>query len=133
MNDQGDDQQGNQASAPDLEQLVGQWLALPDLADELGRTVKQCRQLVAERQVLTHRVGPRSVVSVPAAFVLEGELLAALPGTITVLADAGLDDQESLEWLFTPDASLPIEGAPIDMLRAGRKAEVRKRAQELAF
>ncbi len=36
-----------------------------------------------------------------------------------------------LRWLFTPDDSLP--GTPIDALRGGRKTEVRRRAQALAF
>ena len=36
-----------------------------------------------------------------------------------------------MRWLFTPDDSLP--GTPADALRAGRKTEVRRRAQALAF
>lgn len=125
------DQQNPDTDA--LEQLVGQWLPLPDLADALGVPVKDCRRMVDERRLLAHRVGERRVIAVPAAFVADGEVVPSVPGTITVLGDAGLSDEESLTWLFTPDASLPVDGAPIDMLRAGRKAEVRKRAQELAI
>ncbi|MDQ2851596.1 MAG: Rv2175c family DNA-binding protein, partial [Actinomycetota bacterium] len=46
---------------------------------------------------------------------------------------ARLTDDEALEWLFTPDETLPLPGAPMQMLLAGRKSEIRKRASELAF
>ena len=36
-----------------------------------------------------------------------------------------------LGWLLTPDDSLP--GSPLDALKQGRKTEVRRRAQALAF
>lgn len=116
-----------------LEDLVGDWLPIPDLAEQLGISLRETRRLVTDRVVLAHRVGERRVIAVPAKFVQDGAVLAAIPGTITVLTDAGLRDREALTWLFTPDPSLPLPGAPIDMLVAGRKAEVRKRAQELAF
>ena len=37
----------------------------------------------------------------------------------------------ALRWLLAPDETLP--GTPVDALRAGRKTEVRRRAQALAF
>lgn len=116
-----------------LEQLVGDWLPVPDLAEQLGISLREARRLINDRVVLAHRVGERRVIAVPARFVRDGAVLPSVPGTITVLADAGLRDHEALSWLFTPDSTLPIDGAPIDMLVAGRKSEVRKRAQELAF
>lgn len=120
-------------AAPHLEQLIDEWLTVPDLAEALDLPLRQVRRLIDERQVLAHRVGERRVQSVPAKFVQDGELLGALPGTITVLHDAGLSDVETLTWLFTPDETLPVPGCPVDMLRAGHKAEVRRRAQEMAF
>jgi hypothetical protein len=48
-----------------------------------------------------------------------------------VLADAGFTDEEAMRWLLTADDSLP--GSPVDALRAGRKTEVRRRAQALAL
>ena len=59
--------------------------------------------------------------------------LPGLPGTFTVLADSRMADAEILRWLFTPDATLPAPGAPIDALIAGFKTEVRRRAMEAAF
>lgn len=108
-------------------------MSVPELADALGLPHRQARKMVADGEILSHRIGENQAVGVPAVFVQDGAVLATLPGTVTVLRDAGLRDDEALAWLFTRDETLPIDGAPIDMLLAGRKAEVRKRAQELAF
>ncbi|PWJ24841.1 hypothetical protein ATK17_0942 [Branchiibius hedensis] len=117
----------------DLETLITDWLSIPEFADALGVPQRQGRKLVDEQVVLSARVGPNQALAVPAAFVRDGQLLPGLTGTITVLRDSGLPDDEALEWLFTPDPTLPIEGGPMGMLSAGRKAEVRKRAMELAL
>jgi len=123
----------NDAIETDLETLVGDWLTVPDLAEELGMSLRQVRQMIADREIIESRVGERNVVAVPAAFIQGGGVIASLMGTVTVLNDGGFDDDEAIRWLCTPDETLPIDGAPIDMLRAGRKAEVRKRAMEDAF
>ena len=127
------------SSTPDetdgLDALVGSWLALPDVAERLGIEVGKVRRLVQDRALVAVRRGERKVWSVPELLLAEvdGQLqpLPEVKGTLTVLADAGYDDAEALRWLFTPDESLP--GTPIEALRAGRKTEVRRRAQALAF
>lgn len=116
-----------------LETLVGQWLTVPDLAERLGIGLSAVRQLIDDREVLSARIGERNVVAVPEKFLDEEGVLPALKGTFTVLADGGMKDAEILRWLFTPDPTLPVEGAPIDALRGGFKTEVRRRAMELAF
>lgn len=116
-----------------LETLVGQWLTVPDLAERLGIGLSAVRQLIDDREVLSARIGERNVVAVPEKFLDEEGVLPALKGTFTVLADGGMKDDEILRWLFTPDPTLPVEGAPIDALRGGFKTEVRRRAMELAF
>lgn len=121
------------APHPELESLVGQWLTVPDLAERLGLPMSSVRQLIADREVLSARIGERNVIAVPAKFLDDEGIMPALKGTFTVLGDGGMNDTEILTWLFTPDASLPVEGAPIDSLRGGFKAEVRRRAMELAF
>jgi hypothetical protein len=68
---------------------------------------------------------------VPAAFLQDGHVVDSLKGTIVVLSDAGFSDEELIGWLFTPDESL--RGRPIDALREGRKTEIRRRAQSLAW
>lgn len=119
--------------ATDLETLVGEWLTVPDAAERLGVPLSRVRQMVADREVLAARIGERRVTAIPAKFVDETGPRPELRGTFTVLADGGMDDAEIIEWLYTPDATLPVDGAPIDALRAGHKTEVRRRAQELAF
>lgn len=116
-----------------METLVGDWLSIPEFGDALGLTQRVARRMVDDKVVLAHRVGPNKALCVPAAFIEDDHLLTALEGTITVLRDARLTDEEALEWLFTVDPTLPVEGSPITMLQAHRKAEVRKRAAELAF
>lgn len=116
-----------------LESLVGDWLTVPEAAERLGVPLSRIRQLIADREVLALRVGERRVVAVPARFLAEDGPRSELKGTFTVLADSGLSDDEIIEWLFTPDPTLPVPGAPIDSLWAGHKTEIRRRAQELAF
>ncbi len=114
-----------------LDALISDWLALPEAAGRLGLPVNRVRQLVSERQVLAVRRGPASELSVPADFIRNGRVLKGLPGTLTLLADAGYTDPEALRWLFSPDASLP--GTPVHALAENRGAEVKRRAQALAF
>ncbi len=116
-----------------LATLVGDWTTVPDIAERVGVPLSRVRQYLADRELLSLRVGARNVVSIPAQFVTDEGPRPELRGTFTVLADGGMDDEAILRWLFTPDDSLPVEGAPIDALLAGHKTEVRRRAQALAF
>ena len=115
----------------DLDALVGDWLTVPDVAERLGLDGGKVRRLLQDRYLVAVRRGERNVLSVPAALVLDGSPLHELRGTLTVLADSGYDDEAAIRWLFTADDSLP--GTPVDALRGGRKTEVRRRAQALAF
>jgi len=131
--DAGQPDQPDSFGQPALEALVGQWLTVPDLAERLGIALSAARRLIADRELLATRIGERRVIAVPAKFVEETGPRPELKGTFTVLADGGMSDDEIITWLFTPDPTLPVEGAPIDALRAGHKTEIRRRAQELAF
>ena len=117
----------------ELEALVGEWLTVPDIAERLGLRLSDVRQLITDRQILSLRIGPRHVISIPVKFLNEDGLLPELPGTFTVLRDSRMTDTEILRWLFTPDDTLPVPGAPMDALLAGFKTEVRRRAMEAAF
>jgi excisionase family DNA binding protein len=116
-----------------VENLVGEWLTIPDVADRLGVPLSTARRLVEDRELLAHRVGERRVVAVPAGFLDDQGPLHALKGTFTVLADGGMSDEQILRWLHTPDETLPVPGTPLDAIRAGFKTEVRRRAMEEAF
>lgn len=117
----------------DLESLVGEWLTVPDLAERLGVPLSRVRQLLQDGEAVGIRIGERRVLSVPARFFTDEGPRPELRGTLTVLADGGLSEEEAVRWLFTPDPTLPVPGAPIDSLIAGHKTEVRRRAMELAF
>ena len=114
-----------------LESLVDVWLPLPDVAERLGTDVGRVRRMLQDRLLAAARVGERGVLCVPEELIVGAEPLPNLAGTLTVLADAGFSDEEALAWLFTPDETLP--GTPAGALREGRKTEIRRRAQALAF
>lgn len=122
---------------------VDSWLTLPDVAERLGTDVGQVRRLVQDRQLVALR-SPDGIRRIPERFLVETDTgwrpVPMLPGTLVLLADAGFADEEAVRWLFTPDPTLtPVgwpEGAtpsPIDLLAAGQKTEVRRRAQALGF
>ncbi|HEY8754229.1 MAG TPA: Rv2175c family DNA-binding protein [Arthrobacter sp.] len=114
-----------------VESLVGEWLPLPDVAQLLDISITRVHGLIDERALAALRVGDRRIRSVPAAFIQDGQPVDSLKGTIVVLADAGYSDEDLIVWLFTADDSL--RGRPIDALREGRKTEIRRRAQTLAW
>jgi hypothetical protein len=106
-----------------------QWLTVPDLVEKLNLTPSRIRRLLEERQLLA--IKRNGILSVPADFLGEEDLpLSELRGTLFVLADARFTDDEAMKWMLSTEESLGT--APIDALRAGRKAEVRRVAQALA-
>lgn len=107
------------------------WLTLPEVAERLGVEVTRARQLVREGRLIAVRRGSSGALHLPADFVAGGEVLKGLPGTLTVLRDAGYADEEALGWLYTADDSLP--GTPVQALAENRGTEVKRRAQALAF
>lgn len=141
----------NDTLDPGLDELVGQWLTLPDVADALRTDVGKVRGLVADRHLVGTKRGERTTFQVPAAFLVprdrspesdpapedapeDGtealEVLQSLRGTVLVLGDAGFSDLEILRWLFDVEPSIGM--APIEALRAGRRAQVRRVAQSMA-
>ncbi|WP_407564371.1 Rv2175c family DNA-binding protein [Streptomyces sp. 184] len=113
-----------------IDALVPSWLTLPDVAEKLDVEVTRVRQLVREGQLIAVRRGENKTLQVPAEFIGEGKVVKGLTGTLTLLKDDGFSDEEALEWLFTPDPSLP--GTPAQALRENRGTEVKRRAQALA-
>ncbi|POM24109.1 DNA-binding protein [Actinomadura rubteroloni] len=114
---------------PRTDALVGEWLSLQQTAESLGIRPNRVRQLLSERKLLAVRRDGGPVV--PAAFLRDGQVVKGLSGTLTLLADAGFDDEETLRWLFTADDTLP--GTPVQALAENRGTEVRRRAQAMAF
>ncbi|WP_269936859.1 Rv2175c family DNA-binding protein [Arthrobacter sp. HY1533] len=114
-----------------VESVVSEWLPLPDVAEMLDVPVTKVHALVKDGTLLAARVGERNIRAVPAEFISGDHVLESLRGTITVLRDAGFEDEEAILWLFTVDESLP--GRPVDALREGRKTEIRRRAAALGW
>ncbi|GII98025.1 hypothetical protein CLV28_1549 [Sediminihabitans luteus] len=132
-----------------LDDLVTDWMTLPELAEALGTKPGNARSVAGDRRVVGARRGERNTFQVPARFVVtrhedsvaRGQaragadedtrkvVLSTLPGTIAVLSDLGLDDEEIIVWLFTVDDALGT--TPLDALLEGRKSEVRRVAQTL--
>ena len=139
-----------------LDSLVDEWLTVPDVAYRLRLDAGKVRRLIQEGRLVGVRRGAPAVVSIPAAFLVPeylanpanstlrqpsaalGEdgtpaprwaVLASLLGTFTLLRDAGFDDAEAIQWLFSPEESL--SETPIEALRSGRKTAVRRIAQTL--
>jgi hypothetical protein len=105
------------------------WVTLPDLAERLDVPVTKVTQMV--RDGLLIAVRQEGVLRVPEELVTNATAVKHLPGVLTVLRDAGFSDDEALEWLYTPDDSLP--GTPASRLGVGGATEVKRRAQALAF
>jgi hypothetical protein len=99
------------------------------VARALGLPLTRVHQMLRDGQLLAVRRD--GVLVVPALFLDAEGVVKGLPGTITVLSDAGFSVDEMVRWLFTADDSLP--GTPIEALRGNRGREVKRRAQALAF
>jgi hypothetical protein len=111
--------------APDLDLI-----AVPEAAQVLGVPPKRISQWIRDGVLLGVRddEGERCV---PAAFIQEGAVVKGLPGVVTLLRDAGYQDDEIVTWLFRADESLP--GTPIQALRDNRGTEVKRRAQVAGY
>ncbi|WP_119698553.1 Rv2175c family DNA-binding protein [Microbacterium halotolerans] len=103
------------------------WLPIPDAAERLGVTAGQVRRLLEDGVLVASRRD--GVLKVPSVFIVNGEPLSSLRGTVVVLHDVGFDVDEMIDWLLNYEDSLG--NAPIESLLAGRKAEVRRIAQVL--
>ena len=110
-----------------------EWLSVPEFADQLGLTASQVRELVREGGLAAQRRTDRNTVQIPAGFIVDGEsgpeIIPTLRGTLTLLRDAGFDDDAALEWLMTDEPALGM--SPLAALRQGQRAHVRRLAQAL--
>ena len=105
------------------------WITLPELAERLAIPVTKVRQMIGDGSLLAVRCD--GVLRVPAELVAGRNVLKHLPGVLTLLRDAGYNDEEALRWLYSPDDSLP--GTPAEALDRGGATEVKRRAQALGF
>ena len=118
-------------TTPGLDELIGEWLDWSQASELLRVSVSKVRQLIREHSLAAAVPVPGAGQKVPAELIMDGEIVKGVPGVLTVLHDGGYDDHAALTWLFTDDPTLP--GRPIDALRENRGAEVKRRAQAMAF
>jgi hypothetical protein len=106
-----------------------EWINLPDIADKLDLSVSKVHQLIRDGDLLA--VKRDGVRVVPAELVANSTVLKHLPGVLTLLRDAGYNDEEALRWLYEPDETL--DGNAAKGLGGDRAREVKRRAQALGF
>ncbi|MBE1492424.1 Rv2175c family DNA-binding protein [Plantactinospora soyae] len=105
------------------------WLTLPDVAERFEVSISKVHQMIRDRELLAvRRDGVRLV---PAELVANQTVRKHLPGILTLLHDAGYDDDAVLRWLYLPDDTLP--GTPAEALGGDRAREVKRRAQATGF
>lgn len=105
------------------------WLTLPDIAVRFDVPITRVHQMIRDHTLIAVRRD--GVLRVPAELV-DGEAVREhLPGVLTLLRDAGYNDEEALRWLYTADDTLP--GTPAEALAGNRGTEVKRRAQALGF
>jgi excisionase family DNA binding protein len=105
------------------------WLTVPDVAERLGVPLTKVHQMIKDGTMLAVRRD--GVLRVPAELVSTPTARKHLPGVLTLLHDAGYNDEEALRWLYEPDDSLP--GTPAVALGGAQATEIKRRAQALAF
>ena len=106
-----------------------EWITLPDIADKLDLSISKVNQLIRDGGLLA--VKRDGIRVVPAELVANSTVLKHLPGVLTLLRDAGYNDEEALRWLYQPDESL--DGNAARGLAGPRAREVKRRAQALGF
>jgi hypothetical protein len=106
-----------------------EWLTLPDIAERYEMPITRVHQMIREHALIAVR--REGVLRVPAELVAGDTVRKHLPGVLTLLYDAGYNDEEALRWLYTRDDSLP--GLPAVALSGDRAREVKRRAQALGF
>ncbi|WNM25692.1 Rv2175c family DNA-binding protein [Demequina capsici] len=110
-----------------------EWLSIPEFASRISVRDARVRDLLRDRALIAVRRGENSALMLPADFIVPGDhaphVLATLKGTLTVLFDAGFDDDAAMEWLFT--FAEELGATPMAALREGQRAPVRRLAQAL--
>jgi hypothetical protein len=106
------------------------WLTLPDVAERLAVPINKVHQMLRDHALLAIRRD--GALRVPAELVANHTVLKHLPGVLTLLHDAGYNDEEAMRWLYQGDESLPGRMPALALGGAGA-TEVKRRAQALGF
>ena len=105
-------------------------LSIPEVADLLGLRHRDVRALIAEGSLVGIKEEGTGFV-IPRVFLQEDDgavtIVKALRGTVTTLRDAGLTDNEAVEWLLAVQPELG--DTPVNLLKTGNVHGVRRAAQ----
>ncbi|MFC3988803.1 Rv2175c family DNA-binding protein [Actinoplanes siamensis] len=105
------------------------WINLPDVSEKLGMSISKVNQMIKDGDLLAVRRDGVRVV--PAELVANATVLKHLPGVLTVLRDAGYNDEEAFRWLYASDPD--VGGSAAIALGGPQAREVKRRAQALGF
>jgi hypothetical protein len=105
------------------------WVNLPDVSEKLEVSISKVHQMLRDGHLLA--VKRDGIRVVPAELVANSTVLKHLPGVLTLLRDAGYNDEEAVRWLYEPDEAL--DGNAAAGLGGQRAREVKRRAQALGF
>ena len=111
-----------------LDQITD-WLTIPEAGELLGIVPGKVRRLIEEHHLIAIKTD--NVQRIPAEIIINGEPLPSLRGTTVLLLDSGFTLGGAIKWLYTVEDSLAT--TPMAALISGRKTEVRRVAQSLAF
>lgn len=106
---------------------VTNWLSIDQAAEALSIPKGKVNRLLEEYSLVAQKRDGKLMI--PAEFIVNGEPLASLRGTIIMLLDSGYSIEEGLDWLFTH--SDVLGQTPLQSLLEGKKAPVRRLAQML--
>lgn len=76
------------------DELVADWMTVREAADELRTSPNRIKQFINDHKLLG--VTRRGVLSVPSAFIVDGDVVKGLQGTLTVLSDCHFSTDEAL-------------------------------------
>lgn len=109
------------------------WLTVPDVAEALDVSVTAVHEMIRVRELIAVRRGEGNTWQIPADFLEDDadgvRVIPALRGTLIMLGDMRMSDEESLEWLMSESEELG--STPLAALREGKRAPVRRAAQTL--
>lgn len=105
-------------------------VSLPEAAESMGIVVTRVMDMLRNKQLAAVTID--GVRFIPERFFNEnGELNKFVPGVLSLLSDGGYTVEETMDYLFTADDSLP--GRPVDALHGHLAREVMRRAQAMAL
>lgn len=123
------------ASGPEGDE---RWLSVPEVAQRLGVRDREVRSMLRDRRLLAVRRAEGRGPQIPEDFLVPHEddasrwqALPSLRGTLVLLSDCGLDDDQAMRWLRGHDDELGE--APLAALRKDRTHAVRRVASTLAL